>query len=212
MKTPMPVYPKASRANFPQFEKRQSWLSPLLDAYFITDQGVQEGIKREEKQGRKLACGKSCSNCCKTHATIPVYPLELMGMSLYIIEILSGDIRQKLKQQLKNLSTHQGCPFLIENSCSIHPLRPMACRQFNVFEKPCEETEDAYYSRRHDVLTPIKKYTDQALDSMLPFYGIKNKAERRKAIKIGQIHQYAKVMRDLSWENMLVKMKNFDKQ
>jgi len=91
-----------------------------------------------------------------------------MGISLYLIEILSGDLRQKLIRQLDNLSKHQGCPFLIDNSCSIHPIRPIACRQFNVFRKKCTETEDAYYSRRKDVLTPIKKYTDQAL-SIIPF-------------------------------------------
>ena len=46
---------------------------------------------------------------------------------------------------------------------------------------------------------------------MLPFYAIKNKAERRKAVKNGQIHQYVKVMRELSWENLLAKMEDFDK-
>jgi Fe-S-cluster containining protein len=211
MKSSTPAYPKASRTYFPEHEKKQPWLSLLLDAYFITDQGVQQGINREEKQGRELACAKGCSNCCQTHATIPVYPLELMGMSLYIIEILSGDLRNKLKQQFKVLANHHGCPFLVENSCAIHPVRPMACRQFNVFGKSCDINEDAYYSRRKDVLTPIKKYTDNAFDTMLPFYGIKNKAERRKAIKNGQIHQYAKVMRDLSWDSMLLKMENADR-
>ncbi len=211
MKIIAPAYPKASRVSFPEHEKQQTWLGLLLDSYFITDKGVQEAIKREEKQGRELACAKGCSSCCKTHATIPVYPLELMGISLYIIEILSADLRQKLKDQLKDLSSHEACPFLIENSCAIHPLRPMACRQFNVFGNVCDKNEDAYYSRRQDVLTPIKKYSDQAIDNMLPFYGIKNKAERRKAIKNGQIHQYAKVMRDLNWDSMFSKMANFDK-
>jgi len=212
MKPQIPAYPKASRVKFIEHEKKQSWLKPLLDAYFIIDQGVQEAIAREEKQQRTLACAEGCANCCITHATIPVYPLELMGISLYIIEVLSGELRQKLIRQLDNLSKHQGCPFLIENSCSIHPIRPIACRQFNVFRKKCTETEDAYYSRRKDVLTPIKKYTDQAIDKMLPFYGIKNKAERRKAIKDGLIHKYAKVMLDLSWDNLVDKMKNSNKQ
>ena len=70
----------------------------LTNPYLITDQEVQEEIKREEKQSRELACGKGCSNC------------------------------------------------------------------------------------------------DEAIDTMLPFYGIKNKTGRRKAVKSGQIHQYAKVM------------------
>jgi len=178
----------------------------------MTDQGVQTGISREQKQGRELACAKGCASCCKTHTDIPVYPLELMGISWYLVEIIAGDLRQQLKQQLSHLDQHQGCPFLLNNSCAIHPLRPMACRQFNVFNQVCNDNEDTYYSRRQDVMTPIKKYTDQAFDTMLPFYGIKNKAERKKALKQGVIHRYAKVLRDLQWDNLVSKMQAFEQQ
>lgn len=58
----------------------------LLDAYATTDAGVAEGIRREQVGGRALACGKGCSSCCRTHTTIPAYPLELIGMSWYATE------------------------------------------------------------------------------------------------------------------------------
>ncbi|MDX2503237.1 MAG: hypothetical protein QNL62_01985 [Gammaproteobacteria bacterium] len=45
-----------------------------------------KGIKREEKQGKKLACARGCAACCRSHETIPVYPLELMGMSWYAFD------------------------------------------------------------------------------------------------------------------------------
>lgn len=177
---PVSHYPPPERQDFPEDEARYPWLKTLLNAYLVVDQGVAEGIKREHKQGRQLACGRGCSACCRTHSEIPVYPLELMGMTWYVVEKLQSPERELLKTQLLNHQEIPGCPFLLEDVCSIHPLRPMACRQFNVFGKVCAEGEDAFYTRRDDVMTPVKKFTDQAFNTMLPFYGIKKKAERSK--------------------------------
>ncbi len=201
----------SERLSFPDDEARHPWLSRLLEAYYITDDGVAEGIRRETEQGRTLACSKGCAACCRSHTTIPVYPLELVGISWYVTEILSGDLRERLKQQLRDYSKQPGCPFLVEDVCSIHPLRPMACRQFNVFDKVCAEGEDAYYTRRQDVLTPISKYTDRAFDVTLPFYGIEKKPERRKAIKEGAIHRIAKVLKECKWDSLAEKMEVFDR-
>jgi len=85
------AYPPPQRVNFAEHEQRLPWLTILLDAYLITDQGISESIKREEKQGKKLACARGCASCCKSHETIPVYPLELMGMSWYAAEVLAGE-------------------------------------------------------------------------------------------------------------------------
>ena len=206
------AYPPPQRVHFAEHEQRLPWLSILMDAYLITDQGISEAISREEKQGKKLACARGCASCCQSHETIPVYPLELMAMSWYVIEMLSGELRSRLKEQLANLDTLNSCPFLVDSACAIHAVRPMACRSFNVFNKQCAAGEDAYYTRREDVLTPLKKYSDEAFDVMLPFYGVKNKAERRKMIKTGGMHQMAKVMRDLNWSSLPEKMTAFDKR
>ncbi len=205
------AYPPPQRIFFSEHEQRLPWLSILMEAYLITDQGISEGIKREEKQGKLLACGRGCASCCKSHESIPVYPLELMGMTWYATEILYGPLRQQLEQQLQHLEGLNSCPFLINDVCSIHPVRPMACRNFNVFNRSCEAGEDAYYTRRKDVLTPIKKYNDEAFNVMLPFYGVKNKAERRKMIKSGEMHRLARVMRDLNWQSLAEKMRAFDR-
>lgn len=157
------AYPTQQRVSFPEHEKKLPGLSVFLDAYLVTDQGISEGIKREEKQGKSLACSQGCASCCQSHETIPVYPLELMAMSWYVIEVIEGELREKLKNQLRHSDDLKTCPFLINNSCSIHAVRPMACRNFNVFNTSCAEGEDAYYTRREDVLTPIKKYNDDAV-------------------------------------------------
>ena len=202
-------YTKPQRLSFANDETRFAWLSTLLDAYSIIDKGVSVAIAREQKQGRELACAKGCSSCCASHQDIPVYPLELMGMSWYVIEKLQSRLREQLKEQLLNLEKINTCPFLLAGSCSIHPMRPAACRQFNVLDKPCAIGEDAYHTRKQDVMMPIQHYIDNAFDTMLPFYGVKKKAERRKAIKQGKLHALAKVMRDCNWQNLPDKMDKF---
>lgn len=200
------------RLRFTPEEAAFPWLAPLLDAYHIADIGVAEGIRREEDKGKILACAKGCSACCRSHTTIPVYPLELVGMTWFAAEKIESPTRDKLKAQLRDHRNGQPCPFLMDGICSVHPMRPLACRHFNVFGRPCAEGEDAYHTRRQDVLTPIPKYKDEAFFTMLPFYGVQRKTERRKLIKSGALHQMARVLQECNWSTLADKMDEFDKR
>lgn len=200
------------RLSFPEDESRYPWLQRLLEAYRITDAGVAEGIRREEQQGRQLACAKGCAACCRSHATIPVYPLELMGITWYVVEHLPAPLHARVQDNLQHSAGRAACPFLVDDACAIHPLRPQACRHFNVFGQACAEGEDAYYTRRQDVLTPIRRYMDQAADVMLPFYGIQHKAQRRAAIAAGSLHALATVIKDYNWPSVATRMAEHDQQ
>ena len=204
-------YYQAKRLRFPADEAAQPWLPILLDAYCIVDRGVAEALRAEAGKGRRLACSKGCSSCCKTHSTIPVYPLELVGLSWYVIEKIDGSRRQSLKGKLEEYKENDPCPFLVAGACSVHPMRPVSCRQFMVFGKACDEGEDPYYTRREDVLTPIRKFTDKAFFVMLPFYGVKDESERRKIIEKGAVHQVVKLMQTCNWKSLADKMVEFDK-
>ena len=201
---------RTSRLSFPEDEERQAWLPLLLEAYAVTDAGVSEAIRREEKQGRNLACHKGCAACCRSHSTIPVYPLELIGITWYAVEKIAGPVREKLKQQLRDHKKGEPCPLLVDEACAVHPLRPMACRQFNVFGRVCTEGEDAYYTRRPDVLTPIRDYADGAFDVMLPFYGVKTSGERKRMIQSGGVHKFVKVLQEYDWPKLTERMQAFD--
>ena len=204
------VYLRPSKLSFPVDDAVHSWLSMLLNAYHIVDKGIAEAIKKEKKRNRKLACSKGCSSCCKTHQTIPVYPLELVGISWYTTEKIIGPEREVLKNQLRSYKEGDPCPFLLQGSCSVHPMRPVSCRQFIVFGNPCAEGEDPYYSRLEDVLPPIKKYVDQAFFIMLPFYGVKDEAERLKVIQSRAVHQLVKLMQTCNWKSLADRMDVFD--
>jgi uncharacterized protein len=199
------------RLHFPEDEKRLPWLPLLLDAYAVIDNGVSAAISEEEKKrGVKIACGKGCGNCCITHRDIPVYPFELVGIYWFIIEKLSQPLRAVLKKKLLNHRKGGSCPFLIDSVCTIHSVRPAACRQFNVFGTPCEAGEDPYYTRRSDVLTPRRDCTDKAFSIMLPFYGVTGKREIERAVRTRVIDNLARALQLCSWQELPVRMDEFD--
>jgi len=74
----------------------------------------------------------------------------------------------------------------------------------------CTEGEDAYYTRRADVLTPIRDYADQAFDVLLPFYGIKNSGERKRMIQSGEVHRLVKVLQEYGWSKLAERMHAFE--
>ncbi len=203
---------KGKRLTFPDAEKRRPWLPLLLEGYSIVDRGIAKEIESEKKKGRTLACTKGCSSCCSTHKDIPIYPLEIIGISWYVAEKIKGPARDILKKQLNGFSKDSPCPFLIEGACSIHPVRPMACRQFNVFSTPCKEGEDPYHTRREDVMDPVKKHVDQAFFIMLPHYGVEKDSERVRIVETGAFHRMAKEMQSCNWKELAGKMERRDRQ
>lgn len=196
------------RLSFPGDEQRLPWLPLLLDACAIVDTGVAIAIRDEEKRRKvKLACGNGCDVCCR-QKDIPLYPHELVGLYWYASEKMSGPGRDSLKGRLAAHVAGSPCPFLIDHSCSIHPVRPVSCRQFNVFTVPCAPGEDPYYTRRDDVLVPLPDYTDRAFAAVLPFYNMKKEGDLAKAIKL--IRAQIMNLQEYDWKKLAAVMGNND--
>lgn len=203
----------ADRLRFPEDEARYPWLSLLLEGLAVFDKGTALGIQRaRRKQNRPVACRERCGNCCRTNTDIPVYPLELAGICWYVIEKLKGPLRETLKAQLAGHEGKPPCPFLIDDGCSIYPLRPGVCRLFVVFGKPCGPGEDAYHTRRPDVLTPLEEFKNQAFFIMLPFYGITKDEDRVRAVKNGVVHSRVQNLQEWDWKNLAQKMEDHDRR
>jgi Fe-S-cluster containining protein len=185
------------RLHFPEDEQRLPWLAPLLDAYSIVDTGVAVAIRDAEKKDKKrLACGKGCGTCCVDQKDLPLYPHEIVGIYWYVSEKMAGPLRDALKGRLAGRSAASGCPFLIDSSCSIHPVRPFGCRQFNVFTRPCAPGEDPYFTRRGDVLKTIPAYLDRAFTAVIPLYSGVRKEDVAGAITMIR----AQIMNLLSYD------------
>ena len=206
MRKKRPADSPQRRLTFAEDEARLPWLGLLLSLYHTTDQGVAQGIRHAERQGRTLACARGCAACCRSHNDIPVYPLELAGIAWFVTEQVSGELRKKLQQQLAQYKANPSCPFLVDEACVIHPLRPMACRHFNVFDRACAEGEDAFHTRREDVLTPVAFHKNKALAMMLRHHQVPTEAEREAQVANGGVHGLAQSLRELRWENLAERM------
>ncbi len=199
------------RWTFPEDEARLPWLSLLLEAYAVIDRGISIAISREKrKHARRPACAEQCAVCCRTNTDIPVYPLELAGITWYAIEKAAPPVRTALLQQLSSHPAKPPCPFLSGGVCTIYPVRPIACRQYIVFGRPCTDGEDPYHARRGDVLTPIPEFMDQAVSIMLPFYGITEERKKIHAIKNRFIHSAVQNIFSCNWKTLYAKMVAFD--
>lgn len=193
------------RVHFPEDEARLPWLPMLLDACAIADTGVAIAIRDEEKKRKKkLACGKGCGNCCEHQKDLPLYPHELVGIYWYVSEKMADPNREVLRGRLAAGGSGEACPFLIDKACSIHPVRPIGCRQFNVFTSPCAPGEDPYYTRRDDVLTPASDYTDRAFATVLPFYNMKREGALAEAIRL--VRSQIMNLRSFDWSKLVAIM------
>lgn len=129
-------------------------------AYELTNALVRYACDREEHAGLTISCRAGCGACCRQ--MVPLSPPEafyLMDVieSLEpqrrsevaerfnrIVAVLEerGMIEQLLDPQITDepvlpiarqyFALHVACPFLVDESCSIHTHRPVACRDFNV--------------------------------------------------------------------------------
>jgi Fe-S-cluster containining protein len=189
------------RLRFPDDELRIPWLSRLLDAFAIADTGVAIALRdAAKKEHKKPACSKGCDVCCR-QKDIPLYPHELVGLYWFIMEKTPGGSRDIVNRQLAEHASGSACPFLIDSSCVVHPVRPIACRQYNVFTTPCSPGEDPYYTRRSDVLVPIADYTDRAFAAVVKFYEFERERDIAKAVKL--IRAQIMNLQEYDWKKLV---------
>ena len=148
----------------PDIPMRLSEVVPLL--FELCNKCVEmacEHLKPEEK----VTCSKGCGICCRQ--VVPVSVPEAMFLHSYL-DRLPTERREHFQSRLKTIadssrrngilpalenagSDHEAiaaaeayfnqgyeCPFLEEGVCSIHAVRPFACREFNAVSDPelCE--------------------------------------------------------------------------
>jgi Fe-S-cluster containining protein len=133
----------------------------------IAEVVIDQGVKKAEAAGEKVSCKKGCGACCRQLVPISEMEArqirdlvdELPEARRSEVRARFADARRRLQEaglldklehperfqdgELRPLGLQyfaQGiaCPFLAEESCSIHPERPIACREYLV-TSPAEE-------------------------------------------------------------------------
>ena len=140
-----------------------AWNSMAIDERLI---GM--AVAAESRQGRQVSCKKGCGACC--NQAVPLSPAETW-MIADVVASLPPDRKAQtlarfaaakerlmeagfgdrslerageaevLKLGLDYFRLGIPCPFLVDASCSIHPNRPSACREFLV-SSPAENCSD----------------------------------------------------------------------
>ena len=117
-------------------------------------QGLVNAVVEAAERGKAISCRKGCGACCRQ--LVPVSRTEGERL-LQLVEAMPAERRTTLKARFAaaeaaieaaGLKNRQGrsdrelstayfalgvpCPFLEDESCSIHPDRPLVCREYLV--------------------------------------------------------------------------------
>lgn len=197
------------RHTYPEAERKHKWLSNLLDAYHIADEGVKATLEHYAATGRPIACSAGCAACCKSPC-IPLTQPEMQGISWYVTEVLEGEVRPVVKARLENHATAKECPFLVQNKCTVYPVRPLICRQFMVRNRACEATERVDESRPEDIVMPPRTSIQKVAIQLMNFWSFPNRKAKMDAFERGFIGTKAKGMHLYDWREMATLMDAFD--
>lgn len=125
---------------------------PALQA--LVNEVVASAEQRSEASGAAISCRKGCGACCRQ--LVPISHTEGERL-LTLVEALPADRREALAERFATAEMALGdltllergarserelslayfarqlpCPFLEDESCSIHPERPLVCREYLV--------------------------------------------------------------------------------
>lgn len=135
----------------------------LSDAQALANRIAALGEARARRIGRTISCQAGCGACCRQ--LVPISPTEAIHLASVVAampaERASG-IRKRFDDALRRMEAAKleqrpdperekasyralglayfqmgvACPFLESESCSIHPQRPLVCREYQVTSPP----------------------------------------------------------------------------
>lgn len=148
LQIPLPTEKVTAETMLPLFQELTNFL-------------VEMSVKSAEKEGKQISCQKGCGACCSQLVPITELEINhLKKVVNEMPAAQQTEIHRKFKQAIQQLAAanlleklrrpqhlnkdqrlklgldyfqlNVPCPFLESQSCSIHPHRPMACREYLV--------------------------------------------------------------------------------
>ncbi len=190
------------RPRYPEDEAKYPWLKRLLEAYHISDEGTKTLVEAESRRrNEQVACHKGCYACC-VRESYPVSPLELLGISWYAAEKLDEAVRTVVLHQMTTFAPPASCPLLSGEVCAVYPMRPLSCRTFYRFGKPCRgrATEPTQQDAQWMKDGEHKDLARRVSLKILPFYGIVRHNDKLKAFNDGFMLAVTKSMHEVNWK------------
>lgn len=135
----------------------------LPDAQRFANQLTDLAVERVEQAGHRISCSKGCGACCRQ--MVPISPPEARHLAALVeamppqeaavvkerfraarAVVSLSDVPQKGPPEGDQAAFREfgvsyfklgvPCPFLVDESCSIHPDRPLVCREYLVTSPP----------------------------------------------------------------------------
>jgi len=190
--------PSPERPRLPD-EDGRPWLTILLDALHILDQGLSREVAAEEqRRGVRVGCHAGCTACCES--SVPLRSLEVEGIAWYAATRLDESTWQRVRTQLARRDDGL-CPFLLDGQCSVRPLRPIACRSFFVFGEPCQAGERLYELRPRDVFDRSEALFERMAMRLLDDPSFEPRADQDEpaAARTGAFYRSARRIKQVEW-------------
>ncbi len=161
---------------------RPTAVLPVLHSLWTTiEAGLVEDV---ERQGRRISCGPGCGACCRQLVPISrIEARRLAELLEELPEPRRSAVRNRFAEAIRRLDEAGllealrrpeslgaddrlplgldyfqlgiACPFLEEESCSIHPDRPLACREYLV-TSPAENCANPTRDNIEGVSMPLR--------------------------------------------------------
>ena len=135
----------------------------VMPMYELCNGATALAIRHSESLGKKVTCGPGCGVCCRQLVPLSIPEAIFLAEHVTGFAPQRSAALQKRFTDARSILRHNGlldkicaidghedhigiafayfqlgipCPFLSEESCGIHPVRPCACREFNVTSQP----------------------------------------------------------------------------
>jgi len=193
----------AIRFYAPQAEAQYTWLTGILETFYLIDSQVEVHLKKVAK--------KSIMTACCLEPVVPITEPELITISWYASEVLSGGLRAQVKKRLVDHNTRQECPFLVNRTCSINAVRPLICREFFINTKPCQKGDLAINTRPYDAVPWPKEGDIQPIAKpIFECYKLKMQTKNSKAFESRFCVEHLWDMYLYDWAQIAKTMERFD--
>jgi len=182
------------KIDVPTAPTRMIELLPIV--HTLADRVVDEAARRVEDEGEKVSCKKGCGACCRQLVPIAeVEGRHIRDLVKGLPEPRRAEIRSRFAAARRRLADSGllekllyredwaageskrigmeyfrlgiACPFLEDESCSIHLDRPVACREYLV-TSPSEHCSRPTPETVKAVRLPLKVWTSVARMDELP--------------------------------------------
>jgi len=82
----------------------------------------------------RFACQPGCTECCRQKGFVYLTETDLVRAAMYVgmtaAEFERKYIYRTRRRMRLRVAQAAGCPFLLQDRCSIHPAKPTQCRIF----------------------------------------------------------------------------------